>query len=595
MVKSRKTRTLGNSLTNFILLLLAIVAVNLLSERFYDRIDLTREGRFTLSETSKEMAKELDDAVYFHIFLEGDFPSEYRRLRKATQDMLNEFRRLSGNEVEYKFEDMLSGKDVQEKEDILRQLSGKGLLVTQPEMDVDEVAGEKYIIPGGLVFYKGKEYPVNFLKREYGKSQEEVINGSIELLEYEIANVLRKCLAGKTSKIAFTEGHGELGVMEIADIVKSLEEYYTVHRVPLNLLDSNTTKPFWNEIARDTANSGAILFNGLLGGLLEYEALVIAKPIYEFMEQELLLLDQYVMNGGKLIWMVDPMVAEMDSIDANSGTFVAYDRQINLDDMLFRYGVRLNPDLLQDLNSHGIPVINRRGGTRPGFQPWIFYPLAVMDSEHPIARNLDNMWLRFASSIDTLGRENRKTVLLHTSENSRTMPNPVRVSLNLLAKRPAPELFRERNIPVGVLLEGQFTSPFAKRRAVKRNAPVKLKDTITNNAMIVISDGDFVRNQVNPERGEIYPLGYDRFASQAFGQPIQFANKNFFINCIDYLCDKSGLIDVRSKKVELRLLDKVKVKKERFKWQLVNMVLPVVLIILFGVGNGFYRRRKYVW
>ena len=594
MVKKKRNRILEGGLYNFLILLLGIVAVNLLSEQFYDRIDLTKEGRFTLSNTSRELAKELDDAVYFHIFLEGDFPSEYRRLKKATKDMLNEFRRLSGNEVEYKFEDMLSGKDVQEKEDILRQLSSKGLLVTQPEMDVDEIAGEKYIIPGGLVFYKGKEYPINLLKQEYGKSPEEIINGSIELLEYEIANVLRKCISGKTAMIGFAEGHGELGVMEIADVVRSLEEYYTVHRVNLNLLDTATTRPFWDEIARDTANSGAILFNGLLSGMLEYDAIVVAKPTIEFMEEELLLLDQYVMNGGKLVWLVDPMVAEMDSLDANSGTFVAFDRQINLDDMLFRYGVRLNPDLIEDLNCHGIPVINRRGGSRPGFQPWIFYPLAAMDSEHPIVRNLDNMWLRFASSIDTLGRGNKKTVLLHTGENSRTMPNPVRVSLNLLAERPAPELFRQKNIPMGVLLEGKFTSPFAKRRAVKRNAPVQLKDTINDNAMIVIADGDFVRNQVNPERGQIYPLGYDRYASQAFGQPIQFANKNFFINCIDYLCDKSRLIDVRSKKVELRLLDKVKVKKERLKWQLVNMVLPVVLILVFGIANGVYRRRKYV-
>ncbi|MCB9245534.1 MAG: gliding motility-associated ABC transporter substrate-binding protein GldG [Flavobacteriales bacterium] len=581
-------------LFQLIVLLLIVVGANMLSELIYGRFDLTREKKFTLSETSRELAISLEDPIYFHVFLEGDFPSEYRRLKRATRDMLNEFRRVGGKNIEFKFEDVLSGKEIAEKEDVLRQLSGKGLQITQPELEADELAEEKYIIPGALVFYKGEEYTLNLLKREFGKPLEEEINGSIELLEYEIANVLRKCAAGKQVKIGFTDGHGELEVMEIADIVRSLEDFYTVHRINLNLSDTAATKPYWSAIARDTANSGAILLNGILTDLQSYAALIVAKPRISFKDEELLLLDQYIMRGGKVIWLVDPMIAEMDSLNRN-GRFIATDRALNLENLLFRYGIRLNPDLVQDLNCHGIPVINRRGGNKPGFQPWIFYPLLAPDSEHPIVRNLTSQWIQFGSSIDTLGTSSRskRTVLLHSSTNSRTVSNPYEVSLDILAAPMLPELFPKANVPMAVLLEGAFTSPFAKRQAVKRNVPFELKDTIAHNAMIVISDGDFVRNQVNREGGEIYPLGYDRYASRQFGQPVQFANKKFFLNCVDYLCDDSGIIEIRSKKVVLRLLDKVRVKTERGKWQIVNMVVPVIVIIVFGLLNTVYRRRKY--
>jgi len=592
--KTGKSGKASNSGFELLMLLLIVVVVNLLGDFVYRRFDLTKEKKYTLSDATIELTSKLDDVVYFHVFLEGDFPSDYRRLKKSTRDMLNEFRRISGKQVEFKFEDLLVDKEVDEKEDILRQITSKGLQVTEPELDVDEAAGEKYIIPGALVYYKGQEYPLNLFKREFGKPLEEEINGSIELLEYELANVIRKCVAEKQIKVAFAEGHGELEVMEIADIVKSLEEYYTVHRLNLNLRDTNATKPYWASIARDTANSGAILFNGLLNTLMEYSAVIIPKPTTRFLDEELLVLDQYVMRGGKLIWLIDPLIAEMDSLN-KTGAHVAVDRDLNLDDVLFRYGARVNRDLIQDLNCHGIPIIARQGGGKPNFRPWVYYPILAPSSDHPIVRNLTSIWSRFGSSIDTTGsgRLSKKTVLLKSSETSRVLPNPVQVSLGLVASPLPPEVFRKSSIPMAVLIEGSFRSPFAKRRAVKRNAPIDLIDSVGNNAMIVIGDGDLIRNQVNRERGEIYPLGYDRYASQTFGQPVQFANKKFFMNCVDYLCDDSGLIEVRNKKIVLRLLDKVRVKSERLKWQIVNMIIPIVIIILFGLGNTVYRKRKY--
>jgi ABC-2 type transport system permease protein len=592
-MSDQSTRGISTNLYGLAVLVLVIVVINLLSGTFYRRLDLTKEKKYTLSQTSEDLADQLEDVVYFRVFLEGDFPSEYRRLQRSIRDMLNEFRRVSSRNIQFQFEDVLGDEEVDRKEEILRQLASKGLQITQPEVDVDETVGEKYIIPGALVSFQDQEYPLNFFKREFGKPLEEEINGSIELLEYEIANILRKCLAQREVKIGFTEGHGELEVMEVADAVRSLEEYYTVHRVNLNLLDTGATRPYWTAMARDTQNSGAILFNGILNDLMQYEALVVAKPLVRFLDQELLLIDQYIMRGGKVIWLVDRMIAEMDSLK-QTGSFAAIDRDLNLDEMLFRYGVRVNPDLVQDLNCHGIPVISRRGGSRPGFQPWIFYPLLAPRGEHPIVRNLTSQWGRFMSSVDTLASSARKTVLLQTSENSRLGLNPVEVSMSILNTPLPPEVFRKKNIPVAVLLEGTFVSPFAKRRAVKRNVPIQLKDEVRDNAMIVIGDGDFIRNQVNREGGEIYPLGYDRYASRTFNQPVQFANKKFFLNCVDYLCDDSGIIEIRSKEVVLRLLDKVRVKTERRKWQMLNMVVPVVAILLFGLVNTFYRRRRYV-
>jgi ABC-2 type transport system permease protein len=598
MVKSKTDQhpaSRKSQLTQLAILLLVVFGMNVMSNMIYRRIDLTKEKRYTLSQPSKELAEQLDEVVYFQVFLEGDFPSDYRRLKNATKDMLNEFRLASGGNIEFLFEDVLSDRTVEEKDDVLRQLAGKGLPITQAELEADDAITEKFIIPGALVNYKDKEYPLNLLKRDFGKALEDEINGSIELLEYEIANVLRKCVVNKEIKIAFTEGHQELDVMDIADAVRELEEYYTVHRVNLNLRDTAASKPYWAAIARDTQNSGAILYNGILNDLQGYSALIVAKPRLRFLDEELLILDQYVMRGGKIIWLVDALIAEMDSLD-QLGNFSTADYDLNINSMLFRYGVRVNPDLIQDLNCHGIPVMARRGGSKPGWQPWVFYPILTPDSEHPIVRNMTSVWSQFVSSIDTLPNAGvKKTVLLHSSENSRVLGNPVRISMDALSSPNNPELFNQANKPAAVLLEGTFESPFAKRRAIRNNSPVRLIEKVANNAMIVISDGDLIRNQVNKEKGEIYPLGYDRYASRTFGQSVQFANKKFMMNCIDYLCDDSDLIEVRSKKVVLRLLDKVKVKTEKSKWQIINMGVPLVLLLIFGFANAVYRKKRYAY
>jgi len=598
MVKEKKkisgaTQARSRSLLQFVTLVVAVIVVNVASDLFYQRFDLTKEKRYTLSEATHGLVDRLDETLYVEVFLEGEFPTEYRRLKNATRDMLNEYQHISRGNIVYKFTDVLGDKEVKEKENILQQFSGKGLQITRPEVGMDETTSERYIIPAALVKYKGKEYPLNLLKREFGRSLDDDINASIELLEYEIGNVIRKCIARKKIRIAFTEGHSELDEVDVADISKSLNEFYLVDRININLTDTSCTKQFLGRMQLNPEKAGEILLKGVMQQMNQYDALIVAKPRLNFLDEELFLIDQYVMSGGKVIWLAEPLIAEMDSV-AKYGSIMTADYNLNINDLLFRYGVRINLDLIQDLNCHGIPVLAQGGSGKPGFMPWLFYPLFAPEGDHPIVRNLTSVWGRFVSSIDTLpNKDVSKTVLLQSSETSRKASNPVNVSMELLRLKPTPEMFRNPKNISAVLLEGTFKSLFAHRRAMKNRSPIEFKSEVSDNAMIVISDGDLIANQTNKERNQVFPLGMDKYATKAFGEKVEFANKKFFLNCVDYLCDDSNLIEVRSKKITLRLLDKAKVKAEKTKWQAINMIFPVLALVLFGLINFWIRRRRY--
>ena len=559
--KSRKFTVLKKAA----LALLGLLLVNLVADKFYKRLDLTKEGRYTLSESTKKLLSKVNDNVYVTIFLDGELPLEYKRLKSATRDMLNEYRLESSNAVTFDFEDILEDKEVTEKEDILKEVFQKGIRIERPELKPDEAASEKFIIPGGVVFYKGQEYPLNLMKREFGKPIEEEINSSIELLEYEIGNVLRKCIAGKGIKIAFSAGHGELNEINTADISNELSGFYSLSRISLNLEDSNCYKMF----AKD----------------------VVDNPDKPFSEPEKFVLDQYIMNGGKVIWLVEELEAEMDSV-AKYGQVLTRNHKHNLGDMLFHYGVKVKPTLIQDLQSHGIPAINQQTN-RPGFWPWIFYPLFNSINDNPVSKNLENVWGRYCSSLDTTATTKlSKTVLLRSSPRSRLAHNPVLISLDLLKVKPNSQNFRNGNQIAAVLVDGEFTSPYKFRDGVKRAFDIPFKESIASNAMIVIGDGDLISNQVSSD-GQVYPLGYDKYGSKQFGTPVEFANKKFFLNCVDYLCDDTNLIEVRSREIVLRLLDKGKIKSDKLYWQSLNTVLPILIIIFFGLANAFYRKRRW--
>jgi ABC-2 type transport system permease protein len=593
MTKQTHTKNLKKQQwISFGMLLAALITMNVLADVFYRRFDLTKEKRYTLSPATAKLVNKLDDVVYFNIYLDGNLPASYKRLRNATRDMLNEFRHASGGNIEFHFEDVLDSKQIQEKEDILKQLYTKGVQYARPELEADEAgSAEKYIIPGGVAFYKGVEIPVNFLKREFGKDFDGEINGSIELLEYEIGNVLRKALAGKETRIAFTQGHGELGFDELADISKSLGDYYKVEAFQLNMNDTSFLKRYAAAVV-GKPNVETALLEAALKDLMSYRGIIVAKPRFKFSSTEKFLLDQYVMNGGRVIWLIDALIAEMDSVAKYPGIMTA-DYDLDLNDLFFKYGVRINPNLIQDLQCHGIPVIQREGGSSPGFLPWLFYPTFTPDGKHPVVKNLTSIWGRFVNSIDTVPKKNQtKTVLLHSSNESRLAFNPVSVSMNMLAMKPDPALFIRGNQTAALLVEGGFQSPFKLRSGFRDKTSIQYKDKIDYNRMIFIADGDMIANQ-KISSGEIYPLGYDRFASRHFGEPIRFANSKFIQNCVDYLCDESNLIEVRSKEIVLRLLNKPKVKEEKGFWQILNMSLPLVILLIFGLVNGFIRRRKY--
>ncbi len=588
----KKVNVSRNIALRILLYALVLVVFNFMANEFYFRLDLTKEKRYTLSPSSVGLLNKLDDDLYVTIFLDGDLPIEYKQLQSATRDILNEYRLASDGKIKFDFEDILADKDIKEKEAILKDIFQKGLQIEQPDVRPDEAPTQKYILPSGIVFYKGKEYPINLLKRQFGKSLEVEINNSIELLEYEIGTAIRKGLSGKSIKVAFSSGHGELSSTQTADIANSLSEFYSLNRINLNLTDSNCYKNFASDVVNNPQKPVfSILVEGLINQLKSYKGLIIAKPTLEFTEPEKYILDQYVMNGGKIIFLVENLLAEMDSV-AKYGQVMTVDHSHNLDDILFQYGVKVKPNLVQDIQCHGIPAINQQTN-RPGFWPWIFYPLFSAVDDNPVSRNLENVWGRYCSTIDTTSRKTlKKTVLLRSSPQSRVAANPVLISLDILKNRQDPSNFRNGNQISAVLVEGEFISPFRYRDGVKRSFDLPFSESIEQNSMIVISDGDLIRNQVSSD-GRVYPLGYDKFASKQFSTPVEFANKKFFLNCVDYLCDENNLIEVRSKEVILRLLDKSKLKNEKLFWQSFNMILPILIILIFGFVNSFYRKRRW--
>ncbi len=552
------------SLTELGLVLGLLILLNLILTNYFFRIDLTSENRYSLSESSKKLATKVDDVLFVKVYLEGDFPAGFKRLRQSTKEMLDEFSAYTNGKMQYEFIDPFENADAKKANEILRELGEKGLQPTNVQIKKDDESTQKLIVPGAVFYYKGKEFPVNLLKAQFGQGPEEVINESIELMEYEIANVLRKCVETKVKQIAFIDDHGELGRWDVADASQELKEFYAVTRIPLAL---------------QTPQS-----------LMKNDALIIAKPTIQYSEYEKFLLDQFVMHGGKILWLLESQIADMDSMGRNA-MFMTGSYDLNVNDMLFKWGVRVNPNMVQDLQCNAIPILStlRNGTPQQKLLPWMFFPVAAPSQQNPhiIVKGIDPVFFQFASSIDTTSNKDiKKTILLTSSPYSRTVGAPVKVDLNMARTQPDPTMFNTGNVPLAVLLEGKFVSLFQYRPGAKTDA-LPYKPFIENGKMIVVSDGDVIRNQRKESTGEIFPLGYDRYTNQQFG------NKRFLLNCMDYLCDDSGIIEVRAKEIKLRLLDKGRLKTERLKWQLVNLFIPIAIMLIFGLVNKMIRKRKY--
>ena len=553
---------------NIIQLILSVLLVLFLYQLlqvFHFRIDLTSEKRFTLSYNTKELLSKLDKPIYFEIYLDGELPHGFNKLKNATVDLIEEFQSYTKVDIEYNFVDPNAQLNPKLREKELRALSERGLkAIPIQETTHDGSVKQKIIVPGLFVHDGKKETAVNLLKSINGLSSEQNLNHSIESIEYELSMAIRLLTQTKVKELAFFTGQGELGEYEVADFTASLLQRYKVSRATAY------------ELSKDYKR---------------FDCVVVAQPRNEFSEKAKYVLDQYIMNGGRVMWLIDEVAASMDSISAK-GMSMAFYKPLNLEDQLFKYGVRINPDLVMDVQSQLIPVQSTTAGQSGKYvpAPWYYSPLLAPPTNHPITRNLNMVRVEFANSIDKVGKspDLKHTVLLASSDRTRLEKVPTPIRLDIVGQKMSAKDFPDGPKVMSVLIEGKFQSIF-KNRIWEGIDKSTYKSESVPGKMIVISDGDIIKNRVRGVGSNIQmeALGYDRYSRKTYG------NRNFLLNCVDYLCDDEGWMNLRSREVKLRLLDKTKIREHRLFYQVINLVLPVVLLIFFALVWHFVRKRRY--
>ena len=554
-----ESKKLGDLLLLFNGIALAIL-LNQLTSFYFFRLDLTEEKRYTIKTPTKELLRKLDDDVYVEVYLEGDLNAGFRRLRKAVQETLEEFRIYSDNKVHYVFKDPAAAMGQQAQQEFMTSLAAKGI---QPIDVIDSKDGkrtQKRVFPGALISYGGAETGVMLLKGKTALRSEEVLNQSIEGLEYELVNAINTLFNTDRKRIGFVTGHGELDSLQIASLNNSLLQSYDVFKTNLTRKQS----------------------------LTQYDVLIVAKPTKAFSETDKYKLDQFLLGGGKLLLLIDQLEASMDS--ASSKNYFAFPYHLGLDDLLFHYGVRINQDVVQDIVSLRFPVITGNVNGKPQVTPieWPFFPMINHYSNHPITRNLDATVLKIASSIDTVKATGiGKTPLLVSSQYSRKAQAPVKINVDDLRKEMKPENFSGGPFVLGYLLEGEFSSLYANRFLPEGVDSSGYKSKGVPSKLIVVADGDLARNEVSMRTGQPQMLGLDGFSGYTF------ANLELIMNMVAYLADEGGMINARNKQVKIRPLDKEMIKNDRLFWQLMNLVLPLTLVILFGLLKIYLRKRKF--
>lgn len=558
---------LKRSIRNLLLSLLAIVAVNGIASKFYHRFDLTAEKRYTLTNASQSLLKELDQNIVVDVYLEGDkLPAGIKRLRNETRELLQELRSVSNGKVTYQFIDLNAISKPADKEKKQSELVDKGLRPINLEVKSSTGYSENLIFPGAIIRSGNREIPIQILENQFAFGTQGALDNSLNFLEYKLVNAIQKIIRPNPLKVAFLQGHGETDVTHLQEFLKTLaQQNFLIDKMELDkdeLLNSKT------------------------------DVLVIAKPQQALNDPEKFLIDQYVMQGGRVLWLLDVVRADLDDFQLAPYT-VAAPRALNIEDLLFRYGVRLNPNLVLDLYCTQIPIIESIGGNpQPKLYPWPFFPIAIGQGKHPIVKNIDPVMLRFCTDIDTLGNPGvRKTILLTTSTYSRSVATPFQIFLEGARQRPDPNLFNKKDIPLAVLLEGEFRSFYqnqytADLQQVLNTMGATFKAKSAANKMIVVADGDVASNDIDSKNVPL-PLGYDKFTRQ------QFSNKDFLLNCVEYLVDDKGLIEARNREIRMRLLDKAKIADQKNLWQVVNIGLPLLLTGLFIVGFNNRRKKRY--
>lgn len=539
-----------------------LLLLNFVASFLFFRFDLTADKRYTLSSATKQMFEKLDDIIYFKIYLNGDLPVGFDRLKKATREILDEMRIYSNKNIEYQFINPLESPDKKKQNEIIRQLLQKGLTPSYIEVKKEGGMSQQIVFPAVLASYRSREFPLQLFKEQIGVPSELQLNNSIQSLEYEISTTIRKLIMERKEKVAFTEGHGELDSAEVDDVAHALGEYYSVTRIKLEGKLKNIEK------------------------LNAQKVIIIAKPDSVFSEQNKFILDQYVMQGGKILWLLDAVYASMDSLRAASETF-AFPLHLNLENQLFKYGVRLNPCVVMDLRSGAVPVpVNNKYR----LVPWYYFPLLSQSNSHPIVNNINLVKGEFTGTIDTLKNPAiKKTPLLSTSKYTRVLTAPAKIDLQSVFIEPDVRIFNTAYKTTAVLLEGEFESLYKNHPLPGLDSipQIKFLEKSPPTKMLVVADGDIIKNFVQHSTGRAYPLGYDIYTKQTYG------NKNFILNAVNYLCDDSGLLEVRSRELKLRMMDRKKITAEKFKWQALNTALPILLVVVFGSIQTILRRKKY--
>lgn len=546
---------------------------------FHGRIDFTNEKRFTLSSSTKNVLKNLDGQVDITVLLAGDIKSEFRKLANSTKDLLDNFKNYGGNKIQYRFELPAEGMNDSLKAQVYDSLIAMGLRPTNQQVQAKEGEGknQRQIFPGAVIQYAGRTIAIDLLQGQVQKTifnsddllDKESLNSAEALLEYKFANAIQKITQKEVPVVAYAYGNGEppFGFPGVYNVFETLGKNFAVDTINVN------TVPFISP--------------------QDFNAVVIVKPTVPFTDDDKFKLDQYVMNGGRLLFFIDVLYAERDSLQ--NGELIAYSRDLNLNDLLFRYGARVNTDLIADKHCDKIPVeVGSIGGqSQKQLLPWPYAPLLQPGSSHPIVKNQADVLGQFVNSVDIVEAEGvTKTVLLSTSNNSYSTPTPAQVKLNSLQTEEDISKYNKKNIPVALLLEGKFSSMFANRAGKAQIDSLQAygqqlkKESDGNGKVIVVSDADIVMNQVSESIGPL-PMGVNKFTK------IQYANKDFFLNCTEYLANKKNILDARAKDYTLRLLDAKKISNKKTLWQIINIAAPVLLVCLFALLYQWRRKKKY--
>ena len=543
-------------------IIVGVLLLNIVFNYAYKRFDLTKDQRYTLSTSAKYIVNSANAPIVVDVFLKGeDFPSEFRRLQSETRQLLEEFANVNSN-ISFEFINPL--KDEASRQQTIQALTQRGLTPMQLEVKENGKATQEVIFPWALASFNEQTVKIPLVKTKIGTSQQELVRNSVQHLEYAFADGFKKLVTPKSKKIAILKGNAQLDDKYIADFAKTLGAYYFIAPFTLDSVATNPQKT--------------------LKDLNAYNLVISAKPTEAFTESEKFVLDQYTMQGGKSLWLIDAVAMEKDSLYNAAGKNYAVARDVNLTDFFFNYGVRINPVMVA--TPYSAPITLAMGdGSNSQFQHlnWPYSPLATAEHKHPITNNLNLVRFDFANPIDTLKNNVNKTILLQTAPLSRLEGTPRDISLDLVTKPVDPKTFNTETQTLAVLLEGAFTSAYANRVKPFNIADIKAKSTDTK--MIVIADGDVIKNDVVRERPQ--ELGFDRWTGKLYG------NKEFLLNAVNYLLDDNGLINIRTKEIDVAFLNQEKIAKEKTSWQLLNIGLPIALLAVFGFAFQYFRKKKY--